>query len=418
MIREMYLRLGIPERAIERAERAQRRIAPVFERIEAIRELNQLRVLEAMRHARVSESAFGGSTGYGYDDRGREALESAYAEVFGTEAALVRPQIAAGTQAIAMCLFGVLRPGDLLLSVTGKPYDTLDSVISPSQGGLAGSLADFGVRYAQIELRDDGSLDLEAVVLALGTRPAMLYVQKSRGYAGRRSLRTREIGALVSRLRAAGSSAVVLVDNCYGEFVETEEPGSVGADLMAGSLIKNPGGGLCPTGGYVAGRRALVERAASRLTAPGIGSHIGPTLGLSRLMAQGFYLAPHIVAECLKGAAFAAAYFEDGGLVADPGPFEERGDIIQTLTLGDEKAMVRFCRAVQSMSPVDSFVSPEPWDMPGYADPVVMAAGTFIQGASLELSADGPVRPPYRVFLQGGLVYEQVKAAVMLAAPV
>jgi cystathionine beta-lyase family protein involved in aluminum resistance len=418
MIREMYLHLGIPERAIERAERAQRRIAPVFERIEAIRELNQLRVLEAMRHARVSESAFGGSTGYGYDDRGREALESAYAEVFGTEAALVRPQIAAGTQAIAMCLFGVLRPGDLLLSVTGKPYDTLDSVISPSPGGLAGSLADFGVRYAQIELRDDGSLDLEAVVLALGARPAMLYVQKSRGYSGRRSLRTREIGALVSRLRAAGSSAVVLVDNCYGEFVETEEPGSVGADLMAGSLIKNPGGGLCPTGGYVAGRRALVERAASRLTAPGIGSHIGPTLGLSRLMAQGFYLAPHIVAECLKGAAFAAAYFEDVGLVADPGPFEKRGDIIQTLTLGDEKAMVRFCRAVQSMSPVDSFVSPEPWDMPGYADPVVMAAGTFIQGASLELSADGPVRPPYRVFLQGGLVYEQVKAAVMLAAPV
>ena len=417
MNRETYLRLGIQDSAIDRAERAQRRIAPIFERIEAVREHNQLRVLEAMRNARVSESAFGGSTGYGYDDRGREALESAFAEVFGTEAALVRPQIAAGTQAIAMCLFGVLRPGDLLLSVTGKPYDTLESVISPSPGGLAGSLADFGIRYGQVELREDGSLDLEAVVRSLDARPAMLYVQKSRGYAGRRALLTIEIGALVARVRAAGSEAVVLVDNCYGEFVERMEPGAVGADLLAGSLIKNPGGGLCPTGGYVAGRRDLVERAASRLTAPGIGSHIGPTLGLSRLMAQGFFLAPHVVAECLKGAAFAAAYFEDCGLAADPGPFEERGDIIQTLALGDEKAMVRFCRAVQSMSPVDSFVSPEPWAMPGYADSVVMAAGTFVQGASLELSADGPIRPPYRVFMQGGLVYEQVKAAVMLAAP-
>ena len=243
----------------------------------------------------------------------------------------------------------------------------------------------------------------------------MIYVQKSRGYSDRRSLRNEEIGALVARLRAGGSDAVVFVDNCYGEFAEGEEPGAVGADLMAGSLIKNPGGGICPTGGYVAGRKDLVEQAAARLTAPGLGAHVGPTLGLSRLMTQGLFLAPDAVAECLKGAVFTAAFFEDSGLSADPGPFDPRGDIVQTLVLGDEARLVRFCRAVQAMSPVDSFVSPEPWAMPGYADPVVMAAGTFIQGASLELSADGPVRPPYRAHMQGGLVYEQVKAAAMLA---
>jgi len=407
--------LGISDEAIDRSEGSERRVRAVFERIEAVREHNQLRVLQAMRNARISESSFGGSTGYGYDDRARDALEAAYAEIFATEAALVRPQIAAGTQAIALGLFGVLRPGDLLLSVTGKPYDTLDAVIGPSNGAAAGSLADFGVRFERIDLLPDGGIDLDGVERAVAGRPRMVYVQKSRGYEERRSLCNEEIGALVQRLRACGSDAVVFVDNCYGEFTEAVEPGAVGADLMAGSLIKNPGGGLCPTGGYVAGRRDLVEQAAARLTAPGLGGHIGPTLGLSRLMAQGLFLAPHAVAECLKGAVFTAAFFEDSGLIADPGPFALRGDIVQTLVLGSEARLVRFCRSVQAMSPVDSFVTPEPWAMPGYADPVVMAAGTFVQGASLELSADGPVRPPYRVHMQGGLVYEQVKAAAMLA---
>ena len=410
-----YSVLGIPDDVLLLAEEVQCRIRPVFERIEAVREHNQLRVLQAMRNARISESAFGGSTGYGYDDRGRDALEAAYAEVFGTEAALVRPQICAGTQALAMCLFGVLRPYDLLLSVTGRPYDTLDSVIGLHPGGPSGSLADFGVRYAQVEPAGDGGLDLDAIRTALSARPRMLYVQKSRGYSSRRSLRTAEIGVLVDVVRREGSDAVVLVDNCYGEFTEETEPGQVGADLLAGSLIKNPGGGICPTGGYVAGRRDLVEMAASRLTAPGLGSHVGPTLGLSRSMAQGFFLAPHMVGECLKGAVFTAAFFESRGFSVAPGPFDPRGDIIQSVELGSEERLLRFCRAVQTMSPVDSFVSPEPWAMPGYADPVVMAAGTFVQGASLELSADAPVRPPFHVFLQGGLVYEQVKAAAMLA---
>ncbi len=413
---DAYRRLGIPDRAILAAEAAESSVRPVFARIEAVREANQIRVLSAMRSARIAESAFGGSTGYGYDDRARDALEAAFAEAFGTEAALVRPQIASGTQALALCLFGLLRPGDLLLSATGTPYDTLAAVIGPSEGRASGSLADFGVRYAEVACAPDGGADLDALRAALASKPRVVYVQKSRGYGPRRSLLAAEIAAVVRTVRASECGADVVVDNCYGEFVEDTEPGFCGADLVAGSLIKNPGGGIAPTGGYAAGRRDLVERAASRLTAPGTGSHVGPTLGLSRLLAQGFFLAPHAVAESLKGAVFAAAYLTAAGHAADPGPFDPRGDIVQTLTLGSEERMVRFCRAVQRMSPVDAFVSPEPWAMPGYADPVVMAAGTFVQGASLELSADGPVRPPYRVHLQGGLVYEQVKAAVMLAS--
>jgi cystathionine beta-lyase family protein involved in aluminum resistance len=412
---EAYHALGIPDEVLQRAEQAERRVGPIFRRIAGIRAHNQLRVLAAMRNARVSESAFGGSTGYGYDDRGREALEAVYAEVFGTEAALVRPQICAGTQAIAMCLFGVLRPGDLLVSITGRPYDTLDSVIGLREGGYPGSLADFGVRYAQVDLAADGGFDEEGVLRILRLSPRMIYIQKSRGYAARRSLLVEEIGRMVEVVRKAGSDAAVLVDNCYGEFTERMEPGSVGVDLVAGSLIKNPGGGISPTGGYVAGRRDLVELAAARLTAPGLGSHVGPTLGLTRLMTQGFFLAPHMVGECLMGAVFTAAFFEGSGYPVDPGPTAPRGDIIQSITLGDADRLVRFCRAIQTMAPVDSFVSPEPWAMPGYADPVVMAAGAFVQGASLELSADAPMRAPYRVFLQGGLVYEQVKAAAMLA---
>lgn len=408
---------GISRGVFDLSEQALTDVGPAFADIARVRQSNQLRVLAALQKARLAESQLGGSTGYGYDDLGREQIEKAYADVLGAESALVRIQISSGTQALALCLFGLLRPGDELLSVTGKPYDSLMETIGTEQDGQVdqGSLRDFGVTFRQLELLPGGNPDLAGIAEAITPRTKVIFIQKSRGYTLRRSLLAADLAAISACVRSAGSQAIILVDNCYGEFVETREPCMVGADLCAGSLIKNPGGGLCPSGGYIAGRADLVERVAARLTAPGLGSHVGPSLGFSRLIAQGFYLAPHVVAESLKGAVFAAAIFNRAGFSTFP-PFDaQRGDIVQTIELADPDRLIAFCQAIQAASPVDSYVRPEPWAMPGYDCPVIMAAGAFIQGASIELSADGPLRPPYPAYLQGGLVFENVRLACMLA---
>ncbi len=411
-----YQAFGISESTYRLSEQALATAAPAFAAIAKNREINQLRVLSALQEARLAESQLGGSTGYGYGDLGREQIESAFARTFGAEAALVRIQISSGTQALAMCLFALLRPGDELLSVTGRPYDTLQNAIGldPSAADT-GSLRDFGVSYREVALLDDGSPDLKTIGENLSDRTKVVFIQKSRGYTLRRSLLAADLAAISRTVRQAGSRAVVLVDNCYGEFTETLEPCMAGADLCAGSLIKNPGGGLCPSGGYIAGRADLVERVADRLNAPGLGSHVGPTLGFNRLIAQGFYQAPHIVAESLMGASYASALFELAGYRTFPAPLAERGDIVQTIVLGSAKRLISFCQAIQAASPVDSHIRPEPWDMPGYENQVIMAAGAFIQGASIELSADGPLRPPYPAYLQGGLNFDTIRLACLLA---
>jgi cystathionine beta-lyase family protein involved in aluminum resistance len=413
-----YQAFGISPAVWRLSEEAMDAIRPAFSRIGQHRETNQLRVLAAFREARLSEAHFGGSTGYGYGDLGREQIESAYASAFGAQAALVRIQISSGTQALALCLYALLRPGDELLSVTGKPYDTLQTMIGcaaeKSQADI-GSLRDCGILYREVDLLPDGSADLPAICQALSPKTRIVLIQKSRGYTMRRSLLADDIRSTCQAVRASGHQAVILVDNCYGEFVETAEPCMLGADLCAGSLIKNPGGGLCPSGGYVAGRSDLIEQVAGRLNAPGLGSHVGPTLGFSRLIAQGFYLAPHVVAESLKGAVFAASFLSLAGFETFPDPMALRGDIVQTVELGTADRLIAFCQAIQAASPVDSFVLPEPWAMPGYADQVIMAAGAFIQGASIELSADGPLRAPFPAYLQGGLCFENVRLACMLA---
>lgn len=411
-----YQPFGISESVWTLSEQAMIRVMPAFNRIEENKIINQLRVIEAFHAARLAESQFGGSTGYGYGDLGREQIETAFARAFGAEAALVRIQISSGTQALALCLYGLLRPGDELLAVTGAPYDTLSATIGASNSGQdTGSLRDFNVQYQQIELLEDGQPDLKSIAQAIRPNTRMVFIQKSRGYSERPALLAEDIAAIAATVRQTGSQAIIMVDNCYGEFVETQEPCMVGADLCAGSLIKNPGGGLCPSGGYVAGRADLVEKIAGRLNAPGLGSHVGPTLGFSRMIAQGFYLAPHIVAESLKGAVFAAALFELAGFRSSPDPLALRGDLVQSVEFGAPERLVAFCQAIQASSPVDSHVRPEPWDMPGYADPVIMAAGAFVQGASIELSADGPLRPPYIAYMQGGLVFENVKLACLMA---
>ncbi|MDI9497773.1 MAG: methionine gamma-lyase family protein [Bacillota bacterium] len=432
-LRRFCLELGSSRRAVDTVLEAAADLEAEgrFAAIRRLRATNQLRVLAALQEAGVAESDFGGSSGYGYDDRGRERLEEAYARVMGTEAALVRLQIATGTQAIAMALFAVLRPGDELLSLTGPVYDSLRPTIGvcagssvPAAAGVGqGSLADFGVSYRELPLLA-GELDLEGIAPAIRPETAMVLLQRSRGYASRSALTAPVLREAVRRIRTAaatqptGSRArrlVVFVDNCYGEFVETVEPGALGVDLMAGSLIKNPGGGLAPTGGYVAGRRDLVEAAACRLNAPGLGSAVGPTLGLNRLLTQGFFLAPHIVAESLKGLVLAAEVLARRGYVTSPGAAAARGDLVQAVEFGDPERLLTFCRAIQAAAPVDSFVTPVPAPMPGYDHEVVMAAGAFVSGSSIELSADGPLAPPYTAYMQGGLVYEQMLRALMLA---
>ena len=393
------------------AASVERGCADEFARIDRIAEVNTEKVMEAFRAERVSDSFFAGTTGYGYNDRGREALDAVYARIFGAPSALVRIGFANGTHAIAAALYAAVGPGDTLLSITGAPYDTLRGVIGPDRG----SLEWYGVKYEETQISDDGEPDL-AGIAEKAPRAKAVFIQRSRGYTSRRAYTTDEIGRLIAAVRQVNPDAAIIVDNCYGEFVCETEPTQVGADLIAGSLIKNPGGGLAPTGGYVAGREDLVEAAAERLTVPGIGGEVGATLGQSRLLFQGLFMAPHVVAQAVKTAAFAARLFSALGFDVSPGPGEARGDIIQTLRFGDPEKLKKFCLGVQQGAPVDSFVTPEPWPMPGYDCDVIMAAGAFVQGASIELSADAPMRDPYIAYLQGGLTYESGKLGIMRAA--
>ena len=399
----------------EMAARAEARIRPQFDAIDRTAELNTRRVMEAFQDQRVSESCFAGTTGYGYDDLGRETLDRIYAQVFGAEAALVRLQFVNGTHALTAALFALVKPGDILLAVTGSPYDTLRTAIGLCGDGF-GSLRFYGVDYAQVDLTKSGEPDYDAIRAAASDgRVTAVAVQRSRGYEDRKALGIAEIEKICAIVHEVNPSAKVLVDNCYGEFVEELEPTQVGADLIAGSLIKNPGGGIAPTGAYIAGRKELVERAAVRLTTPGIGGECGSTLGSSRLLFQGLFLAPHTVAQALKTAVFCAAMMDELGIETSPRVEDDRSDIIQMIKLGSADRMKRFCLGIQSGAPVDSYVTPEPWAMPGYEDEVIMAAGAFIQGSSIELSADGPMREPYIVYMQGGLTYESGKLGVMMA---
>ncbi len=405
---------GIDETVIRAAQTVENEIIDVFKDIEAVREINQYKVIAAMQKNRLSDTHLNGTTGYGYGDRGREVLDAVYASIFKAEDALVRHQIVSGTHALAICLFGNLRPGDELLSVTGKPYDTLDEVIG-IRGEGSGSLKDFGIAYRQVELLSDGSIDLNSVREAINEKTAMILIQRSRGYSWRPAIKIREIKKAIDVIKEINNNAIVLVDNCYGEFVEPEEPIEAGADLVAGSLIKNPGGGLAASGGYIAGKASCVKNSAYRFTTPGLGKEVGATLGNNRLMFQGLFLAPHVVAESLKGAVFCAAIMRRLGFEISPQPDQLRSDIIQAIKFDNPESMIAFCQGIQKGSPVDAFVIPEPWEIPGYDSPVIMAAGAFIQGSSIELSADAPLKPPYIAYMQGGLVYEHVKLGVMIA---
>lgn len=397
------------------AEEAEKETHEVFRRIDAIAERNTRKVMEAFQDNRVSDSCFAGTTGYGYDDLGRETLDKIYAQVFGAEAALVRINFVNGTHALTAAMFATVKPGDTILAATGMPYDTLRSAIGIS-GSCHGSLKFYGIDYAQVDLRADGTPDIEGIKAAVSDKKVTaVMVQRSRGYEDRPALTVEQIGEICAAVKSVDPSAVIMVDNCYGEFTDVIEPTDLGADLIAGSLIKNPGGGIAPTGGYIAGRKELVDRAAMRLTTPGIGGECGSTLGNNRLLYQGLFMAPHTVAQALKTAVFCAAMMKRLGIGSSPAADEKRSDIIQMIRLGSEENMRRFCLGIQAGAPVDSFVTPEPWAMPGYDCPVIMAAGAFIQGSSIELSADGPVRPPYIAYMQGGLTYESGKLGIMMA---
>lgn len=397
------------------AERVMPRVRGQFEKIDAVAEYNTRRVMEAFQDNRVSESCFAGTTGYGYDDLGRDTLDKIYAQIFGTESALVRLGFVNGTHALTAAMFATVKPGDTIVAATGLPYDTLRSAIGIS-GDCYGSLKFYGIDYAQVDMTPEGEPDYSGIARAAAdSKVAAVMIQRSRGYADRKALTVDEIGKIIGTVRAVNPAANIMVDNCYGEFTDIKEPTHVGADIIAGSLIKNPGGGIAPTGGYVAGRAELVERAAMRLTTPGIGGECGSTLGSNRLLYQGLFMAPHTVAQALKTAVFCAGMMEELGIPSSPSVDEKRSDIIQMVHLGSPEAMERFCLGIQSGAPVDSFVTPEPWPMPGYDCPVIMAAGAFIQGASIELSADGPMREPYTVYMQGGLTFESGKLGIMMA---
>ena len=397
------------------AEAAEKDLLPVFEEIDRTARINPEKVMQAFQDNRVSDACFAGTTGYGYDDLGRETLDRIYAQIFRTEAALVRTGFVNGTHALTAAMYALVGPGDTILAATGAPYDTLRCAIGIS-GEHHGSLKFYGVDYAQVELLPDGEPDYEAIRQAASDKKVKaVMIQRSRGYEDRRALTVAEIGAICAAVKEVNPTACIMVDNCYGEFTETLEPTEVGADIIAGSLIKNPGGGVAPTGGYVAGKKELVERAAMRLTTPGIGGECGSTLGVNRLLFQGLFLAPHTVAQALKTAVFCAAMCERIGLETSPKTVEKRSDIIQMIKLGSAENMKRFCAGIQAGAPVDSYVTPEPWQMPGYDCPVIMAAGSFIQGSSIELSADGPFQPPYTVYMQGGLTFESGRLGVMMA---
>ena len=403
------------EDVLKMSERAEKRCTERFRQIDQTAQENTRRVLESFRSHRVAEACFSGTTGYGYDDLGRETLDQIYAELLGTESALVRIGFVNGTHALTTALFALAKPGETILSLTGLPYDTLQEAIGIRGNGF-GSLKFYGIEYQQIELDINGGPDYQGITEACkNPNITAVLIQRSRGYANRKALTVDEIGQMICTVRKVRPDIQVMVDNCYGEFTDIREPGHVGADLMAGSLIKNPGGGLAPTGGYVAGREELVARAAVRLTTPGIGGECGASLGNNRLLFQGLFVAPHVVAQSLKTSVFCAAMMEELGIDSFPGVDEPRSDIIQTVRLGSEDRMKRFCRGIQKGAPVDSYVTPEPWAMPGYDDPVIMAAGAFIQGSSIELSADGPIREPYNIYVQGGITYESGKLGILYA---
>ena len=408
---------GISDKTLKLVSEAEESIKEQFKHIENICEINQLRVMKAFADNRVSDSHFVATTGYGYDDLGRDTLDRVYADIMGAEDALVRHNFISGTHTISTALFAVLRPNDILVSITGKPYDTLEEVIGIQGEAGNGSLKDFGVKYVQIDLKHDGTPDLEQIKFTLThMNVKAVTIQRSKGYGWRPTYSAKDIGALIEFVKEISPETICIVDNCYGEFVETEEPTAYGADLIAGSLIKNPGGGLAPTGGYIAGKQKYVELCAYRLTSVGIGKEAGASLGFNRQMYQGLFMAPHVVSQALKAAVLCSAVFEKLGFEVDPKPNEIRHDIIQSIKFGDPDKATAFCQGIQKGAPVDSFVTPEPWDMPGYSSQVIMAAGAFVQGASIELSADAPIKPPYIAYMQGGLTYESAKLGIMVAA--
>lgn len=403
--------MGIGRTVYEYGNQILEKLDSRFREIDEIAEYNQLKVVKAMQECQVSEACLLGTTGYGYNDLGRDTLEAVYAKVFHTEDALVRPQITCGTHALALALMSNLRPGDELLSPVGKPYDTLEEVIGirPSRG----SLAEYGVTYSQVDLLPDGGFDYENIRKSIHERTRLVTIQRSKGYQTRPTLSVARIGELISFIKGIKPDVICMVDNCYGEFVETKEPSDVGADMVVGSLIKNPGGGLAPIGGYIAGKKECVENAAFRLTSPGLGKEVGASLGVLKDFYQGLFLAPTVTASALKGAVFAANLYERLGFSVVPNGSESRHDIIQAITFGTPEGVIAFCQGIQAAASVDSHVTPEPWDMPGYDAPVIMAAGAFVSGSSIELSADGPIKPPYAVYFQGGLTWQHAKFGIL-----
>lgn len=409
---QLYRQLGIHPQVLSFGRKMEEEIQSTFQKIDEKAEYNQLKVLQAMQKNKVSDVHFAATTGYGYNDLGRETLEQVYADVFQTEAGLVRPQIISGTHALTIALSGNLRYGDELLSPVGKPYDTLESVIGIRK--TPGSLTDQGVVYKQVDLLPDGNIDFPGIERAITNKTKLITIQRSKGYTYRPTLSIQQIRQIIQCVKTIKPDLICMVDNCYGEFVQIQEPTEVGADLVVGSLIKNPGGGLAPIGGYIVGKEEYVNLAANRLTAPGLGKEVGPTLGLNQVFFQGLFMSPQIVAGCLKGAIFASQVYSSLGYEVMPKASEERYDIIQAIQFGNAEAVIGFCEGIQKAAPVDSFVKPVPWDMPGYDAQVIMAAGAFVQGSSIELSADAPIKPPYTVFFQGGLSWHHAKIGVML----
>lgn len=412
-MREMYKNMGICDEVYDYCDNIIKSLHDRFEEIDKNAEYNQMKVIKAMQDEKVAEMHLSGTTGYGYNDDGRDTLEKIYSDIFKTEDALVRPQIICGTHALNVALSSNLRPGDELLSPVGKPYDTMDEIIGirPSKG----SLAEYGITYAQVDLLPDGGFDYEGIKNAINERTKLVTIQRSKGYASRPTLSVERIGELISFIKSIKPDVICMVDNCYGEFVERIEPSEVGADMIVGSLIKNPGGGLAPCGGYIAGKKECVEQAAYRLSSPGLGKEVGATLGVNQSFYQGLFLSPVVVAGALKGAIFAANVYEKAGFVVRPDGSEPRYDIIQAVELGSADGLLAFCKGIQAAAPVDSFVTPEPWQMPGYDSDVIMAAGAFVQGSSIELSADGPLKEPYSVFFQGGLTWYHAKLGIMMS---
>ena len=413
IMREMYKNMGICDEVYDYCDNIIKSLHDRFEEIDKNAEYNQMKVIKAMQDNKVAEMHLSGTTGYGYNDDGRDTLEKIYSDIFKTEDALVRPQIICGTHALNVALSSNLRPGDELLSPVGKPYDTMDEIIGirPSKG----SLAEYGITYAQVDLLPDGGFDYEGIKNAINERTKLVTIQRSKGYASRPTLSVERIGELISFIKSIKPDVICMVDNCYGEFVERIEPSEVGADMIVGSLIKNPGGGLAPCGGYIAGKKECVEQAAYRLSSPGLGKEVGATLGVNQSFYQGLFLSPVVVAGALKGAIFAANVYEKAGFVVRPDGSEPRYDIIQAVELGSADGLLAFCKGIQAAAPVDSFVTPEPWPMPGYDSDVIMAAGAFVQGSSIELSADGPLKEPYSVFFQGGLTWYHAKLGIMMS---